>query len=85
MDGDENTRTVLDGNFDEDWGDCLFIQTITRHTELKKHHVQIRIIEAHEDDQVPFYLVSVIGSVWHQKKKKRLSYRNYLSYRKRTR
>ena len=62
VDGDESTRTVLDGNFDEDWGDCLFIQTITRHTELKKHHVQIRIIEAHEDDQVPFYLVSVIGS-----------------------
>ena len=62
MDGDESTKTVLDGNFDEDWGDCLFIQTITRHTELKKHHVQIRIIEAHEDDQVPFYLVSVIGS-----------------------
>lgn len=62
VDGDESTRTVLDGNFDEDWGDCLFIQTITHHTELKKHHVQIRIIEAHEDDQVPFYLVSVIGS-----------------------
>lgn len=62
VDGDESTKTVLDGNFDEDWGDCLFIQTITRHTELKKHHVQIRIIEAHENDQVPFYLVSVIGS-----------------------
>ena len=62
VDGDESTRTVLDGNFDEDWGDCLFIQTVTRHTELKKHHVQIRIIESHPDDQVPFYLVSVIGS-----------------------
>lgn len=62
VDGDESTRTILDGNFDEDWGDCLFIQTVTKHTELKKHHVQIRIIESHEDDQVPFYLVSVIGS-----------------------
>lgn len=62
VDGDESTRMILDGNFDEDWGDCLFIQTVTKHTELKKHHVQIRIIESHEDDQVPFYLVSVIGS-----------------------
>ncbi len=62
VDGRENEAVILDGNFDEDWGDCLYIDTITRHMEPGKHTVEITVIEAHEDDAVPFYLVSVIGS-----------------------
>lgn len=62
VDGRENEAVILDGNFDEDWGDCLYIDTITRHMEPGKHTVEITVIEAHEDDTVPFYLVSVIGS-----------------------
>jgi len=62
VDDDEKNAITLDGNFDEDWGDCLYLQTVTEHTEYKKHKVEIRIVEAHEDDVVPFYLVSVIGT-----------------------
>lgn len=62
VDGDEEHAVVLDGNFEEDWGDCLYLQTLTEHTEKKIHKVEIRITETHDDDIVPFYLVSVIGS-----------------------
>lgn len=62
VDDDIDNAVVLDGNFDEDWGDCLYIETITRHQMHKLHTVDIEIIETHKNDQVPFYLVSVIGS-----------------------
>ncbi|MBQ8597233.1 MAG: SGNH/GDSL hydrolase family protein [Lachnospiraceae bacterium] len=62
VDGNEDAAMILDGNFDQDWGDCLHIDTVTRHMEQGVHKVEITIIEAHEDDVVPFYLVSVIGS-----------------------
>ena len=62
VDEDENTAMILDGNFEQDWGDCLYIDTVTRHMEKGMHKVEIAITEAHENDVVPFYLVSVIGS-----------------------
>lgn len=62
VDGKEDQAVILDGNFEEDWGDCLYIDTITRHMQPGDHTVEITIIKAHEDDAVPFYLVSVIGS-----------------------
>lgn len=62
VDGVLSSKKMLNANFDQDWGDCLFIDTIVCHTESKKHTVEIEITEAHEDDKVPFYLVSVIGS-----------------------
>lgn len=62
VDDREDQAVILDANFQEDWGDCLYIDTITRHMEAGKHKVEISIVEAHEDDAVPFYLVSVIGS-----------------------
>lgn len=62
IDGDEEHPVLLDGNFDEDWGDCLFIETAAKHMPLKEHTVKITVSEAHEDDKVPFYLVSVIVS-----------------------
>lgn len=61
LDGDETTAMTLDGNFDETWGDCLYITTVAKHTEEKKHHVEITVIEG-DETMVPFYLVSVIGS-----------------------
>lgn len=57
-----DTEMILDGNFEENWGDCLYIDTVTRHMEPGIHKVEITITETHEDDVVPFYLVSVIGS-----------------------
>lgn len=62
VDGREKDAVVLDGNFEEDWGDCLYIDTITRHMEPGTHKVEICITEVHENNVVPFYLVSVIGS-----------------------
>ena len=62
VDGREEEAMLLDGNFKEDWGDCLYIDTVTRHMPYAKHKVEISIVEAHDNDVVPFYLVSVIGS-----------------------
>lgn len=62
IDGDEENAVILDANFQEDWGDCLYIDTILTHAELKQRKVEIRITQSHEEDAVPFYLVSVIGS-----------------------
>lgn len=62
VDGDEANGRILDGNFDETWGDCLYLETVAEDLERKCHAVEIRIVEAHEHDAVPFYLVSVIGS-----------------------
>lgn len=56
------TSVILDANFQEDWGDCLYIDTVLVHGEDKCRKVEIEITESHPDDQVPFYLVSVIGS-----------------------
>ena len=62
LDGDEAHAIELDGNFKETWGDCLYLETIFEGTERKRHQVEIRITESHENDVVPFYLVSVIGA-----------------------
>ena len=61
LDGDEANAMVLDGNFDETWGDCLYITTVAKHIEDKKHSVEITITEG-DESMIPFYLVSVIGS-----------------------
>lgn len=62
LDGDEENGIILDANFQETWGDCLYIDTVLTHGELKRRNVELRILESHENDAVPFYLVSVIGS-----------------------
>ena len=62
VDGKEDEAVLLDGNFEEDWGDCLYVDTVAEHMPLGEHTIEITIIEAHEKDVVPFYLVSVIGS-----------------------
>lgn len=62
VDEDAEHAVILDGNFEETWGDCLYIETIAEHIPYGKHKIEIEIITTHEDDKVPFYLVSVIGS-----------------------
>lgn len=62
VDGDETHAVTLDANFDETWGDCLYIDTVAHHMAFGKHKVEIRLTETHSDDAVPFYLASVIGS-----------------------
>lgn len=53
---------ILDGNFEETWGDSLHLDTVAEHLPYGKHHLEIELIETHEEDKVPFYLVSIIGS-----------------------
>lgn len=63
IDGDESSKVVLDGNFTEEWGDCLYTEIIKEHLEKKEHTVRIIITEDHPgEDVVPFYLVGVIGA-----------------------
>lgn len=59
MDGDEEHPVFLDGNFDEDWGDCLALEVLCEQKEKKKHSVTVRIVEA-EGVRTPFYLVSFL-------------------------
>ncbi len=62
VDGDEEHAVTLDANFDETWGDCLYISTLAHHISAGRHTVEVRVTETHENDAVPFYLVSVIVS-----------------------
>lgn len=62
LDGEEARPHILDANFGETWGDKLQLDTVLEHGENRKHRVEIRLIETHEADKLPFYLVSVIGS-----------------------
>ena len=62
LDGDEENATILDSNFVEDWGDCLYLEPILHHGERKKHTVSIQIITSTNEDQSPFYLLSIIGA-----------------------
>lgn len=60
VDGMENRAVILDGNFEETWGDCLYLEKLLHHGQDKVHTIEIEIIEAHEDDRTPFYLLSLI-------------------------
>lgn len=62
LDYDEEHGILLDANFEEDWGDCLTLTTICAKEKVEKHHLEIRIIETHLDDKLPFYLTSMICS-----------------------
>ena len=59
---DGEVKATLDGNFDETWGDKLVLTTLLDHGNKGKHTVEIELTETHEDDKIPFYLVSVISS-----------------------
>lgn len=56
---DNDKELILDGNFMEDWGDELHLDTVLMDEEIKKHKIKIEIIN---DENVisDFYLLSVI-------------------------
>jgi lysophospholipase L1-like esterase len=60
IDDEDENAIILDGNFDQDWGDCVFLQTVLEHADLKKRKIEIQLIETHDEDKVPFYLISII-------------------------
>lgn len=59
---DGEVKAVLDGNFNETWGDKLCLDTLLDHGAGGEHIVEIEITETHEDDKLPMYIVSVIAS-----------------------
>lgn len=61
IDGDEAHAVILDGNFTEDWGDCLYLEPLLHNAEKKVHRIEITITDA-KDIVRPFYLVSLIVS-----------------------
>lgn len=61
VDEDEEHAVILDGNFDETWGDKLDITLLQYHGKKEKHRVKITITEG-DGDCVPFNLVSLIVS-----------------------
>ena len=60
VDGDPGTETILDANFDEDWGDKLELDTITEHMQTGTHTAELTIIEDDGGNAVPFYLTALI-------------------------
>lgn len=53
---------VLNGEFDETWGDLIALTTIFENEKKEKHHVRLELTNVHENDILPFYLVALLVS-----------------------
>ena len=60
VDGDEAGAVLLDGEFDENWGDLLAMTTVFEAEEPGEHRVRIEVCKTHEKDVSGFYLVSIV-------------------------
>lgn len=60
LDGDKTNEILLDANFEEDWGDCLYLEPVLHHGEKKVHTVEIEILPDDNEEVTPFYLMSLI-------------------------
>lgn len=62
VDGVRLDGIILKSDFDEDWGDCLYLQEIFDGIEEKVHTLDIEIIRADKEDKAGFYLLGIIVS-----------------------
>lgn len=60
VDGNEETAVILDGNFDETWGDCIYLKDIATNLPKGAHTLRIEITEVPEQMANDFYFISVI-------------------------
>lgn len=62
LDGDREHPILLDGNFDEDWGDCLALEPVLHHGRPGLHTIEIEILPEEEKARTctEFYLLSLI-------------------------
>lgn len=60
LDGNTEDIRVLDGNFEEEWGDCLYLEPVLHHGEKKEHRIEIEILDDKTKKATPFYLISLI-------------------------
>ena len=57
---DRATSIFLDGNFDEDWGDCLYLEPVLHNGAWGTHTIEITALESEAEQPTPFYLLSLI-------------------------
>ena len=57
---DDREVLELDGNFDEDWGDCLALEPVLFHGERMRHTLTLTLSEAPEDCVSSFYLLGIL-------------------------
>ncbi|HEX3077312.1 MAG TPA: SGNH/GDSL hydrolase family protein [Lachnospiraceae bacterium] len=61
IDGVVSKSIILDANFDETWGDCIYLQDIYESDRVQKHKLRIAIEESDvKRFASDFYLISVI-------------------------
>lgn len=65
LDGQVETARILDGNFEENWGDCLYLEPVLHHGEEKTHRLELEILPEDEKEMenrewTPFYLMALI-------------------------
>lgn len=62
LDGDREHPILLDGNFDEDWGDCLALEPVLHHGRPGLHTLEIEVLPPQQGEQTPteFYLLALI-------------------------
>lgn len=51
LDGEVDKAVILDGNFKEEWGDCLWLEPVLHHGEKKEHTVEISILKEEEKNK----------------------------------
>ncbi len=59
---DSREAGILNGEFDETWGDLIALETIFEEDKKAKHRVRLELVNVHENDKLPFYLVAVLVS-----------------------
>lgn len=62
IDEDIDNPIILDANFDETWGDKLYLDMLIDHGNDKMHKIEIILDEVHDNDVLPFYLNGLIVS-----------------------
>ncbi len=60
LDGKTDHPVILDGKFDETWGDCLYCETVLDSDVTEKHSIEITVTDAPEGFAKPFYLLSIL-------------------------
>ena len=60
LDGDREHPVLLDGNFKEDWGDCLYLAPVLHHGRPGKHTVEITVLADVYEEAEPLYLMALI-------------------------
>lgn len=61
LDGDEEHAIILNGRFEETWGDCLYLQTILHHGEYREHMLVITLEDQVKDrEEKAFYLAAIL-------------------------